>query len=125
MHRSPPANRRPSVPSESPCRSPGSNVMRLALATLAALVAVPAARAGDWPQWLGPNRDGTSSEVVKPWTGDLKVPWRKPAGEGHSSPIVAGGKVYLHYASGPKDNVSEKVVVHDAVSGDLVHENEV
>jgi outer membrane protein assembly factor BamB len=62
---------------------------------LALLLTASAALAGDWPQWLGPNRDGTSSEVVKPWKGDLKVLWRKPAGPGHSSPVVAGGKVYL------------------------------
>ena len=53
------------------------------------------AAADDWPQWLGPHRDGTTSEKIKPWT-DIKVLWRKKVGPGHSSPIVAHGKVFLH-----------------------------
>ena len=52
-----------------------------------------ASAAGDWPQWLGPNRDGTSTEIVKPWTGEPKVLWRAKVGDGHSSPIVANGVV--------------------------------
>jgi len=52
--------------------------------------------AADWPQWLGPNRDGGSTEKVAVWIGDLKFPWRQAAGEGHSSPVVADGFVYLH-----------------------------
>ena len=55
-----------------------------------------AAPAADWPQWLGPNRDGTSPEIVKPWTEPPKVLWRVAVGPGHSSPVVAGGRVYLH-----------------------------
>ncbi|MFO0810132.1 MAG: PQQ-binding-like beta-propeller repeat protein [Gemmataceae bacterium] len=58
--------------------------------------------AADWPQWLGPNRDGTSTEAVKPWTEPPKVLWRADVGEGHSSPVVAAGRVYL------MDKVPEK-----------------
>src|SRR5690349_18031581 len=75
--------------------------------TAVLLLAATPARAGDWPQWLGPNRDGSSPEVVKPWTGEPKVVWRVPVGDGHSSPVVADytipaagnkrvGRVYLH-----------------------------
>lgn len=54
--------------------------------------------AADWPQWMGPNRDG-----VWPETGILrtlpkdgpKVLWRVPVGSGYAGPAVAGGKVYL------------------------------
>ncbi|MFQ3650082.1 MAG: PQQ-binding-like beta-propeller repeat protein [Gemmataceae bacterium] len=52
--------------------------------------------AADWPQWLGPRRDCVSTETIKPWKGELKVLWRQPIGPGHSSPVVANGKVYLH-----------------------------
>ncbi len=52
--------------------------------------------AADWPQWRGPNRDGVSSERVEPWKGELKVVWKQPVGEGHSSPVVAADRVYLH-----------------------------
>src|SRR5262245_58265557 len=72
--------------------------------------------AEDWPGWLGPRRDGTSKEVIKPWKGDLKVLWRAPVGPGHSSPVVAGGKVYLH--ARVKDKQAEELLAFDAKSGD-------
>ena len=61
------------------------------------------ALAADWPQWLGPNRDGVSTEKVEPWKGELKVLWRKPVGEGHSSPVVANNLVYLHFKLANQD----------------------
>jgi outer membrane protein assembly factor BamB len=78
------------------------------------LLGMPAL-AGDWPGWLGPHRDGRSSEVVKPWTGDLKVVWRQAVGPGHSSPVVAGGRVFLH-ARVPGQE-SEELIAWDAVTG--------
>lgn len=54
--------------------------------------------ADDWPQWLGPNRDGTWEETgiitVFPEAGP-EVVWRVTVGHGYSSPAVANGKVYL------------------------------
>jgi hypothetical protein len=73
------------------------------------------ARAEDWPQWLGPRRDGSSTEKVAPWKGDLKVLWRKSVGDAHSSPIVANGKVYLHFKV--KDKDEEQLTCWDATSG--------
>jgi outer membrane protein assembly factor BamB len=71
-----------------------------ALACLTLLTVATSAHAGDWPQWLGPHRDGTTSEIVKPWTDPPKVLWAIEVGEGHSSPIVKGDYVYLHYREG-------------------------
>jgi outer membrane protein assembly factor BamB len=65
------------------------------------------ARAEDWPQWLGPRRDGSTLKDVKPWQGQLKVVWRQPVGEGNSSPVVVGGSVYLH---SKKKNANEEVI---------------
>src|SRR5438270_11312964 len=56
------------------------------------------ARADDWPQWLGPQRDGVWRE-----TGILeKFPasgpvyrWRTPIGAGYAGPAVAGDRVYV------------------------------
>jgi outer membrane protein assembly factor BamB len=84
--------------------------MRRLLAICAVLLV-----AADWPQWLGPNRDGTSTEVVRPWTGAPKVVWRVPVGDGHSSPVVAGGRVYLHQKVADQD--AEKLVAYDAATG--------
>jgi outer membrane protein assembly factor BamB len=72
-------------------------------------------RSGDWPQWLGPNRDATSPEKIASWKETPKVVWRLPIGEGHSSPIVAGGKVFVHARVANKNE--EEVLALDADSG--------
>jgi outer membrane protein assembly factor BamB len=71
---------------------------RLVTASIAALIAIGIARADDWPQWLGPQRDGVWREtgIVERFpAGGPKVLWRQPAGPGYSSPAVANGKLYL------------------------------
>jgi outer membrane protein assembly factor BamB len=96
-------------------RIPRSAFSALCFVSLSCLVS-PAA-AADWPQWLGPNRDGSTSEKIAPWKGDPRVLWRKSVGEGHSSPIVADGMVYLHTRVKGKD--VEAVQAFDAKSGEL------
>jgi outer membrane protein assembly factor BamB len=71
--------------------------------------------AEDWPGWLGPRRDGTSTAKVKPWKGDLEVVWKKGVGEGHSSPVVVGGKVYLF--TKVADEEAEAVTAYEAKTG--------
>ena len=73
------------------------------------------ALAGDWPQWLGPDRDCSSPESIAPWKSNPKVLWRQPVGEGHSSPIVAAGKVFL--LTKVKDKDEEEVQAFDAADG--------
>jgi outer membrane protein assembly factor BamB len=71
----------------------------LGWALLAGLLAPAAARADDWPQWLGPKRDGVWREtgILKTFPkGGPTVRWRAPVGQGYSGPAVAGGKVYLN-----------------------------
>lgn len=75
-----------------------------------------AAFAADWPQWLGPNRNGVTTDVVSPWVGSPQVLWRKPIGNGYSSPIIADGLVVAHAAVAGKD--SEEVVALDAKTGE-------
>ena len=90
----------------------------LSLALSLALIPLAVAadpRADDWPQWLGPNRDGATTATVAPWKGDLTTAWRVPVGEGHSSPVVAGGLVFLH--TKVKDKDVEMVQAFDARSG--------
>src|SRR5687768_9735759 len=62
-----------------------------------ALALAPSAAADDWPQWMGPNRDGVWSEtgIVERLPGEgPKVLWRSAVGGGYSGPAVSGGKVY-------------------------------
>jgi outer membrane protein assembly factor BamB len=84
------------------------------LPLLLLLVAWPAV-AADWPQWLGPQRDGSSTEKIKPWKGNLKVLWKEAVGAGHSSPVIAGGKVFLHTKVNAKEE--EEVSAYDAKTG--------
>lgn len=74
--------------------------MRLPIAhpfALSIALAIPlTGLAEEWPGWLGPRRDGTSAETIAPWRESPKVLWKTPVGEGHSSPVVAGGLVLLH-----------------------------
>jgi outer membrane protein assembly factor BamB len=57
-----------------------------------------AAHADDWPQWLGPQRDGVWREtgLIERFTTDgPKVRWRTPIAEGYSGPAVAAGRVFI------------------------------
>ena len=76
------------------------------------------ASAGDWPQWLGPNRDNSTPEVIAPWKEPPRVLWRQPAGEGNSSPIVASGRVLV--LAKVKDKNEEELTAYDAESGKLL-----
>jgi outer membrane protein assembly factor BamB len=82
---------------------------------LGCLLLASVAAAGDWPQWLGPNRDAASTEIVRPWKEAPKVLWRQPVGEGNSSPVVAGGRVFIHAKI--KDINKEEVAAFDARTG--------
>ena len=56
------------------------------------------ALADDWPQWLGPQRDGLWREtgIVKSFpAGGPPVRWRTPIGAGYTGPAVAGGRVFV------------------------------
>ncbi|HYG82916.1 MAG TPA: PQQ-binding-like beta-propeller repeat protein [Pyrinomonadaceae bacterium] len=60
-------------------------------------------RAENWPQWRGPELNGTSREKGLPmrWGATENVAWRLelPSWSG-STPIVWGGRVFLHVAEG-------------------------
>src|SRR4051794_3761319 len=73
---------------------------------IAALVISSASRvqADDWPQWLGPSRDGHVSDMtlrLEALPKEPKVAWRLPIGGGFSSPVIARGKLlYLDAQNG-------------------------
>ena len=74
------------------------------------------ALAADWPQFLGPTRDSVSPETVPAWADAPKVLWKQPVGDGHSSPVVAGGTVYLFFQ--PKGKNEDALAAFDAKTGE-------
>jgi outer membrane protein assembly factor BamB len=78
-------------------------------AGLALAVAVALAGMGaDWPQFLGPKRDGTSAETGLLASWPKKGPpmlWEKEVGEGFSGPVVAGDRLILFHRVGPDEVV--------------------
>lgn len=53
----------------------------------------------DWPQWRGPARDGLSRDtgLLKQWpAGGPKLLWQvNDLGDGYSTPVVVGTRIYL------------------------------
>jgi outer membrane protein assembly factor BamB len=84
---------------------------------LAFLLLVSAARADDWPQWLGPKRDGSTTEKIAPWKIAPKVAWRFPVEKGYACVVVAGGRVFVH--APVKDKEAEEVIALDALTGNV------
>jgi len=84
--------------------------MNRILLTIVALCLFPIAHlyADDWPQFLGPRRNGTSLEKGLPgaWpkTGPAVV-WQRDVGEGFSGPVVAGERLILFHRVGAEEIV--------------------
>ena len=53
--------------------------------------------ASEWPQWLGPQRDGIWREdgIVEKFDGTPKLKWKVNVGGGYSGPAVADGRVFV------------------------------
>ncbi len=91
----------------------------LPLAGLALALLATTCAAEDWPEFLGPRRNGTSSETGLlnrfPENGPTIV-WKKVIGTGYSAPSVREGKLVFHHRLG----FEEIVECVDAKSGDPV-----
>jgi outer membrane protein assembly factor BamB len=101
--------------------------MRLTHAALAgfAIVGLTAAVAGqnrapDWPQWRGPNRDGTLPGFSEPssWPERLTQRWKIDVGTGYATPIVVGNRVYAF----TRQQENEVMRAIDADTGKVVWE---
>jgi outer membrane protein assembly factor BamB len=60
------------------------------------------ARSEDWNQFRGPRRDGIcrAARVPRSWSPDKNIKWKAPLPDkGNSSPIVAGGWVFVTCAT--------------------------
>jgi outer membrane protein assembly factor BamB len=91
------------------------------LALLAALLCgAPAARADDWPQWRGANRDAVWREagIFKAFpAGGPTVRWRAPVEWGWASPVIVGGRVFVADSHQEKPVCEERVLCFDEATG--------
>ncbi|MBX9678576.1 MAG: PQQ-like beta-propeller repeat protein [Gemmataceae bacterium] len=74
---------------------------------LLVLLLAPMAHAGDWPQFLGPKRDGVSDETdIAAWgkDGPRKL-WSRDVGEGYAGPVVAGKDLIVFHRVANEDLV--------------------
>ena len=73
----------------------------------------------DWPYWLGPNGDGTSSESQ--WSKEINGPiWKSKVGVGFSAVSVANGKLYTMGHDGKKADGQETVYCLNAQTGKFI-----
>lgn len=114
--------------------------MRATLILSLLVLATAPLHADDWPQWLGPQRDGVWREkgvLQKFPAGGPRVLWRVPIGGGYAGPAVAGGKVYVtdrQLDAGQKDPDNpfkatqsrgrERILCLDAASGKQLWKHE-
>src|SRR5215831_11606183 len=65
-------------------------------------------QADDWPQFLGPTRNGVYEgvDLAERWPNNSPpVLWTKPVGRGFSGPVVADQRLILFHRLGDKETV--------------------
>jgi outer membrane protein assembly factor BamB len=90
---------------------------RARIVALLVSVSIATAYAADWPGYLGPRRDGTSTEtgLLRTWPKEgPTVLWTAPLGGGFAGPAVSRGKVYLLDRD---DKVGDTLRVYDFATG--------
>jgi outer membrane protein assembly factor BamB len=74
---------------------------------LGAVLALPLC-AGDWPQFLGPTRNGVypGSDISASWPASgPPLLWKRDAGHGFSAPVVSQGRLIFFYRQGAREIV--------------------
>lgn len=77
----------------------------------------PAASTADWPQWRGPARDGISQDsgLLKQWPAEgPKLLWQvNDIGDGYSTPVVVGTRIYLMSNHGMENEFVQALSTQD------------
>jgi len=82
-----------------------------------------AAGAADWPQYRGPQGDGsTPDKVATAWGAGPKVLWKVPSGTGFSSFAVAGGKCFSIEGKPAGKGAEEMLIARDVATGKTLWE---
>jgi outer membrane protein assembly factor BamB len=98
--------------------------MRSFLPAFVLLILVHSSKAGEnWPQFRGPQDDGTSDAIGLPlrWSETENIAWKTPIHDhGWSSPVIWGGQIWLTTAS--EDGKQLFAVCVDRDSGRVIHD---
>jgi outer membrane protein assembly factor BamB len=77
------------------------------------------AKAGDWPWWRGPTRNGIADPNQKPllhWSATQNVLWKSAVpGRGHGSPTVSGNLVFV--AAAEPETEIQSILCFDRQTG--------
>ncbi len=112
---------------------------RILAVTICSLISPGILSADDsWPQFRGPRGDGiTDKSLPTRWSAEKNIGWRtRLPGEGWSSPVVSGGRIYLTAAIAKPFNANSvddvepeayslSMIVIDAKSGVIIKKVEV
>src|ERR1700731_2680785 len=93
-----------------------SPVIPLLVRTATLVLIATLGLAEDWPQFLGPTRNGVynGNDLAATWpAGGPPVVWKKDVGQGFSGPVVAQGRLILFHRLADK----EVVEALDAATG--------
>lgn len=79
---------------------------------------VPVAVAQDWPQWRGPNRDGSvqSFDLPSVWPDRLTEQWTVDVGLGYATPVIVGDRIYMY----TRQDDDEVMLAIDVDTGDVL-----
>jgi outer membrane protein assembly factor BamB len=93
-------------------------MLRHAFLLILTLAVIPSLQAGDWPQILGPHRNGIAADDEKladRWpAGGLPVLWERPVGSGYAGIAVADGLAVLFH----REREEEITEALDAATGE-------
>jgi outer membrane protein assembly factor BamB len=99
-----------------PIRPPRPDNPWALAAAIIFLLQVSSACASDWPQFLGPARNGRSTEtgLLATWpVAGPPVVWERQVGAGYSGPVISGQRLILFHQVGKE----EVIECRDAATG--------
>ena len=91
------------IPHNQPMRTVSHHLIPITALLACAFTTV--SHGGDWPQFLGPNRNGAvpNESIRTNWkTQPPTKKWDQTVGSGFSGPVVSDGSVYLYHRLGTK-----------------------
>src|SRR5687767_15807216 len=97
----------------------GMRLVRTTGSAAVTLAFITAAWAADWPQYRGPNHDGSTSEkILKAWPieGPPQL-WKAPLGESFGSLAVSGDKAFCFIQRAVQGKDQEVALALDANTG--------